>query len=87
MTDSAMVIMWPNRDGSVTLSQRAAAGHVQPTVVQNPPRVATKYLELSSVRRVVLHNQHLLSLCYISKQTTRPTWPLQFHQTVRHYRN
>lgn len=49
MVDAAMVIMWPNRDGSVTLSQRAALGHVQPSVVQNPPRVATKYLQLSSV--------------------------------------
>jgi hypothetical protein len=46
-----MVIMWPNRDGTVTLSQRAATGHSEPKVVQNPPRNATKYLQLSSVRR------------------------------------
>lgn len=48
MSNADMVIMWPNRDGSVTLSQRAATGHTQPTVVQNPTRVATKYLQLSS---------------------------------------
>lgn len=48
MTDSDMVIMWPNQDGFVTLSQRAARGHSQPYVVPNPPRVATKYLPLSA---------------------------------------
>lgn len=60
MSDSPMVIMWPNRDGSVTLSQRAAVGHTQPTVVQNPPRVATKYLELSSVCIQLVNNKDLL---------------------------
>lgn len=39
----------PNHDGSVTLSQRAAQGHQHPYVVHNPPRVATTYLQLSSV--------------------------------------
>ena len=66
MTDSAMVIMWPNLDGSVTLSQRAASGHVEPTVVPNPPRVATKYLELSSVRRFTSHNCDLLIPGYLA---------------------
>lgn len=27
---SPMVIMWPNHDGSFTLSQREASGHVMP---------------------------------------------------------
>ncbi|KIM32778.1 hypothetical protein M408DRAFT_6228 [Serendipita vermifera MAFF 305830] len=48
MIDADMIIMWPNQDGSVTLSQRASRNHAQPTIVDNPARVATKYLQLSS---------------------------------------
>lgn len=33
--------MWPNSDGSVTLSQRSAPGEQMPTVASNPPRQAT----------------------------------------------
>lgn len=36
-----MVIMWANSDGSMTLSQRMAPAEVMPTVVSNPPRIAT----------------------------------------------
>lgn len=46
-----MVIMWPNRDGSVTLSQRTATGHSEPKVDSSPPRTANKYLQLSAVRK------------------------------------
>ncbi|KAG8979326.1 hypothetical protein FRB93_010145 [Tulasnella sp. JGI-2019a] len=41
MPDSPMVIMWPNDDGTMTLSQREAPDHIMPTVVPNPPEVAT----------------------------------------------
>jgi Cytochrome domain of cellobiose dehydrogenase len=41
MANAKMVIMWPNSDGSVTLSQRTASGEVMPTPDNNPPRVAT----------------------------------------------
>ncbi|KAI9061725.1 CBD9-like protein [Trametes sanguinea] len=41
MANTPMVIMWPNSDGSITLSQRMAPQEVMPTVVANPPRVAT----------------------------------------------
>lgn len=41
MANTPMVIMWPNSDGSITLSQRSAPGEVMPTVDSNPPRVAT----------------------------------------------
>ncbi|KAI0779570.1 hypothetical protein C8Q74DRAFT_1198609 [Fomes fomentarius] len=40
MAGSPMVIMWPNSDGTITLSQRSASGEVMPTLVSNPPRVA-----------------------------------------------
>ena len=50
MANSAMVIMWPNSNGSITISQRTAPGHVMPTVDTNPPRVATVSTSLSSVR-------------------------------------
>jgi Cytochrome domain of cellobiose dehydrogenase len=68
MTGSAMVIMWPNTDGSVTLSQRAATGHIMPTVVANPPRVATKYLQLSSVRWFTSSRLSLLILCHLANR-------------------
>ncbi|KAJ3476097.1 hypothetical protein NLI96_g11400 [Meripilus lineatus] len=51
MTDSPLVILWPNADGSVTLSQRQAPGQVQPTPVAMPPRKAilsTRNVDLMS---------------------------------------
>ena len=42
-----MVIMWPNADGSFTLSQRMAPSEQMPTVVSDPPRVATFQPSLS----------------------------------------
>lgn len=41
MANTPMVIMWSNSDGTITLSQRQAQREVMPTVVENPPRVAT----------------------------------------------
>ncbi|KZP07363.1 CBD9-like protein [Athelia psychrophila] len=49
MANSPMVIIWPNSDGSVTLSQRMATGEVMPTVVSSPPQVASLDMGLSSV--------------------------------------
>jgi len=48
MAGTPMVIMWPNADGSITLSQRQASGHVQPTVVSAPPRTASTVASLSA---------------------------------------
>lgn len=52
MPNTPMVIMWTNSDGTVTLSQRKASGHVMPTVDQNPPRAASFDQTLSVVRQV-----------------------------------
>lgn len=41
MANTPMVIMWPNSDGTVTLSPRKAPGEVMPTVDSAPPRTAT----------------------------------------------
>ncbi|KAG8694389.1 hypothetical protein FRC09_009882, partial [Ceratobasidium sp. 395] len=49
MVGSPMVIMWPNQDGTVTLSQREATAHAMPQVVPNPPRVASVRTDLSSL--------------------------------------
>ncbi|KAI5117855.1 hypothetical protein M0805_007698 [Coniferiporia weirii] len=49
MPDTPMVIMWTNSDGSITLSQRQAPQEVMPTVVANPPRIATAAPSLTSV--------------------------------------
>ncbi|KAF8893580.1 CBD9-like protein [Infundibulicybe gibba] len=48
MANSPMVILWPNSDGSITLSQRSARSEVMPTVDNNPPRVASVSTSLSS---------------------------------------
>jgi hypothetical protein len=49
MTTSQMVIMWPNKDGSVTLSQRKASSHTQPQLDQAPQRTARTHLNISAV--------------------------------------
>ncbi|WVF69342.1 hypothetical protein IAT40_004118 [Kwoniella sp. CBS 6097] len=41
MTNTPMIIAWPNSDGSITVSQRQASGHVMPKVVSSPPRKAS----------------------------------------------
>ena len=48
MANAAMVIMWPNSDGSITLSQRSAPGEVMPTVDTSPPFIATPQPSLSA---------------------------------------
>ncbi|KAI0699571.1 hypothetical protein BC835DRAFT_1267610 [Cytidiella melzeri] len=47
MANAPMVIMWPNSDGSITLSQRLAPGEVMPTLASNLSRVATLQPALS----------------------------------------
>lgn len=49
MSDAKMVILWPNMDGTVTLSQRTATGLVEPDPDPNPPRVATLFQPLTIV--------------------------------------
>lgn len=44
-----MVIMWPNSDGTITLSQREASAEVMPTPVASPTNVATAATPLSTV--------------------------------------
>lgn len=48
MVGSPMVIMWPNPDGSITISQRQAKSESLPAVVANPPRAATVSKDLSA---------------------------------------
>jgi len=49
MTTSQMVIMWPNKDGSVTLSQRKASSRTQPQLDRAPQRTAQTHLAISAV--------------------------------------
>ena len=49
MTNAAMVIMWPNSDGTITLSQRRAPAYSLPIVDRNPPRVANVLAASSDV--------------------------------------
>ena len=53
MTNSQMVIMWPNKDGSVTVSQRKASSHTQPQVDRAPQRTAQTHLAISAVSSCV----------------------------------
>ena len=41
MTNTPMVVMWKNDDGTTTLSQRYTTGYNEPQVVSDPPRIAT----------------------------------------------
>jgi hypothetical protein len=66
MANTPMVIMWANSDGTVTLSQRQAQREVMPTVVANPPRVATLNDALS-----IVSGQRGLS-CIFSLSINRP---------------
>ncbi|KAI0314226.1 hypothetical protein OF83DRAFT_463876 [Amylostereum chailletii] len=50
MADSSMVIMWPTRNGSVTLSQRKAPYETEPKLDPNPPRIATLDHEATSLQ-------------------------------------
>jgi len=49
MAHTPMVILWANSDGSITVSQRMAPAEVMPTVVSNPPRIATVDMSTSNV--------------------------------------
>ncbi|KAL5490385.1 hypothetical protein ACEPAI_5218 [Sanghuangporus weigelae] len=53
MADANMVIMWPNSDGSVTLSQRTAPGLVEPVPDPDPSRTATSYNPLINLSSVI----------------------------------
>ena len=50
MANSQMVIVWPNSDGTITLSQRDATSHNMPTPLANPSQVANLALTNSIVR-------------------------------------
>jgi hypothetical protein len=49
MGNSPMIIMWPNEDGSFTLSQRKAPYETEPKVDADPPFAATFLAEQSLV--------------------------------------
>jgi hypothetical protein len=50
MSGTPVVVVWPNSDGTITLSQRKPTGHALPPVDPNPPRVATVEQSASDVR-------------------------------------
>jgi len=45
--------MWPNKDGSVTVSQRKTSSHSQPRVDPAPQRIAQTYLGISAVSNCI----------------------------------
>ena len=73
MVNTPMVILWPNSDGSVTLSQRSASGRFMPTVVSSPPRVASIQNSLVDVSILIIILL-VTFLFYWSSQTTTTSW-------------
>jgi len=55
MSGTDMVIVWPNSDGTFTLSQRTGTGHDMPEVDSSPARVATIQQSASDVRSSAFH--------------------------------
>lgn len=54
MSGTKMVVVWPNSDGTFTLSQRTGTGHVLPTFDANPSPVATQDLSASEVCGMII---------------------------------
>lgn len=50
--------MWPNKDGSVTLSQRRASSHTQPQLDRSPQRIAQTHLAISAVSKCGSKTSH-----------------------------
>lgn len=74
MADTPMVIMWENSDGSMTLSQRQAPAEVMPTLVPDPPRVATLAPQLSSVSAIRKHSLGYADRIIIQLGGNTPTY-------------
>ncbi|RPD59755.1 hypothetical protein L227DRAFT_575750 [Lentinus tigrinus ALCF2SS1-6] len=68
MANTPMVIMWPNSDGKITLSQRKAPGEVMPTVDSSPARVASADAAASDLSGT----QPKLTFTIPSDGTTKP---------------
>ena len=66
MTNSAIVLMWPNADGTITLSQRRATAYAMPTVDRNPARVASVLADSSDVS---MHESICIGLSLIMVET------------------
>ena len=69
MTNSQMVIMWPNKDGSVTVSQRTASSHTEPQVDPTPQRIAQTDLAVSAVSDYISNMSNNKRLCFVLRST------------------
>ncbi|KAJ1308178.1 hypothetical protein OPQ81_003893 [Rhizoctonia solani] len=49
MVGTPAVVVWPNSDNSITLSQRKATAHASPPIDPTPPRLATLREDLSTL--------------------------------------
>ena len=85
MAGTPMVIMWPNSDGTVTLSQRKAPYETQPTLDSNPPRVATLSKSLTSVRLCCLSSISHLTGLRSRPQALPPALVLRFRYVHYHW--
>ncbi len=67
-----MVIMWPNSDGTITISQRSASGEAMPTLVSNPPRVAAVDAAASDLTASQPTLSFTIPVVRVSRRRTRP---------------
>ncbi|KAF5374583.1 hypothetical protein D9757_010155 [Collybiopsis confluens] len=77
MIDTPMVVMWPNSDGSITLSQRMAASYSMPVVVPDPPRMATISKELSTSAG---NGRYVFTIPWDGSADTRLIWAFGSHK-------
>lgn len=72
-----MVILWPNPDGSVILSQRQATGFIEPQPDASPPRLASlsqtpmTVCIVSGIEGWTTTNRHACSLIHALRQSCR----------------
>lgn len=70
MANTSMVIVWPDSDGSIVVSQRKAPGEVEPSPDPAPPRGIVTLLTQSIDVSIDLHIQAILFVDHSSHQIT-----------------
>lgn len=78
MGNSAMVITWPNSDGTVTISQRETTKHAMPTAIANPNDIINLVAENTIVSSID-EPKLVLILCASCLQT-----PPVLRSTIRY---
>jgi hypothetical protein len=80
MHESPMVIVWPDANGKILISQRQAVGHTAPAIVNAPTRVVSSpYTSVVSVSAKFSSSSSPPSDNYPTKQLTSSNTTVSFH--------